>query len=346
VHVLALTKGAIGAIVVLVVFLLIWLGVFLSILSDRRAKTPIPANLKPYLDDDELETTRLERALTGAVYTLLFLAVAMGWYFVTEPGRQRTSFARFDELSVERGEIIYGPVEDEEGHPIFGAFGCQNCHGAEGIGGSTTFSFLDPATGQNKQVTWLCPPLNDVFYKYSEDEVRTILVYGRPGTPMPAWGTDGGGAMTPQQIEDVMNYLKSIQLSPEEVAAEHADDGKVGEDADGNPIFSGAELFNLHCARCHTRGWSYRGEHVQPDNSVYVVRPAEPGSGAFGPSLQNGAEVNQFPNPADHLTFIQEGDDYQKPYGVQGVGAGRMPGFGEILTKEQIQAIVDYERGL
>jgi mono/diheme cytochrome c family protein len=40
------------------------------------------------------------------------------------------------------------------------------------------------------------------------------------------------------------------------------------------------------------------------------------------------------------------GSEDEKSYGARGVGTGRMPGFGEMLTAEQIKAIVDYERGL
>jgi mono/diheme cytochrome c family protein len=47
--------------------------------------------------------------------------------------------------------------------------------------------------------------------------------------------------------------------------------------------------------------------------------------------------------------FITAGSEYGKPYGVRGVGGdegGGMPGFGNELTEEQIEAIIDYERGL
>jgi mono/diheme cytochrome c family protein len=33
-------------------------------------------------------------------------------------------------------------------------------------------------------------------------------------------------------------------------------------------------------------------------------------------------------------------------YGIQGQGSGRMPGFGALLTDQQIQAIVEYVRSL
>ena len=42
--------------------------------------------------------------------------------------------------------------------------------------------------------------------------------------------------------------------------------------------------------------------------------------------------------------FISLGSDLNKPYGNNGVGNGKMPGFAGMLTKEQIAAIVQYER--
>jgi mono/diheme cytochrome c family protein len=46
------------------------------------------------------------------------------------------------------------------------------------------------------------------------------------------------------------------------------------------------------------------------------------------------------------ITFIQAGSEYGKKYGTQGQGSGRMPGFGSVLTEEQIKAIVEYVRSL
>jgi mono/diheme cytochrome c family protein len=46
------------------------------------------------------------------------------------------------------------------------------------------------------------------------------------------------------------------------------------------------------------------------------------------------------------VNFIKGGSEYGKRYGEQGQGGGRMPGFGSMLTDEQINAIVDYVRGL
>jgi mono/diheme cytochrome c family protein len=61
-------------------------------------------------------------------------------------------------------------------------------------------------------------------------------------------------------------------------------------------------------------------------------------------------ERRQFPplsgGVAKHVDFVTIGSDFQKPYGSQGIGSGRMPGFGQELSARQIDEIVIYERSL
>ena len=68
----------------------------------------------------------------------------------------------------------------------------------------------------------------------------------------------------------------------------------------------GELLFDVNCARCHTKGWSYN-DPAKPD----VPPPAPAGSGAFGPALRAGAVLEQFPGlPADDTTT----PGFQKQY--------------------------------
>jgi mono/diheme cytochrome c family protein len=46
------------------------------------------------------------------------------------------------------------------------------------------------------------------------------------------------------------------------------------------------------------------------------------------------------------IEFIKAGSEYGKRYGEQGQGSGRMPGFGQMYTDEQIKLIVEYVRSL
>ena len=51
-------------------------------------------------------------------------------------------------------------------------------------------SYVDKRSGIS--VAWSAPAINTVFYRYTPEEVRFWLVYGRANSPMPAWGLAGG----------------------------------------------------------------------------------------------------------------------------------------------------------
>ena len=83
-------------------------------------------------------------------------------------------------------------------------------------------------------------------------------------------------------------------------------------------------------------------QRVRPD-----ARPAR--ERRLGPSLRDGATVSQFPGePGKQKQFdwVAIGVDDNKGYGVRGISSGRMPHFGQILTKKQIDAIIEFERNL
>ncbi len=170
---------------------------FLAVSALRaRGAEEIPANLKPGIPDDELETRRLERAQQAAVVLSAFLALALPLYYLGETGRQEAFTQQFDEESVTRGQHL---VEE---------FKCFGCHGPNGVGGAAPF--VEKRTGVN--VSWAAPSLNDVLYRYTPDEVTYWITYGRGNTPMPPWGTAGGGPMNEQQVQDIVHYLQSIQI--------------------------------------------------------------------------------------------------------------------------------------
>ena len=91
-----------------------------------------------------------------------------------------------------------------------------------------------------------------------------------------------------------------------------------------------------NCARCHTRGWSYF-DPTQPEaNPPMGIM----GGGAYGPNLTNGDVNNQFPPPtgeAELFAWISEGVPANEAYGIRGISSGRMPHFGAVLTKTQIE---------
>ena len=493
-----------------VALLLGWMA-YLYVNTRRRrsaAAEPAPPNLSPPLSDDELENAKLTRVLRAALFGAILLAVTMPWYAINEPDRQAEAAELIAEEDIEAGEHWYS-VE---------GFQCVNCHGPGGGGGAAPFP--EPRSGV--ATSWKVPSLNDIFYRYSEDEIKHWIIYGRAGTPMPANGLDGGGAMSVQEVDQVVAYLRSIQVPQDEafaksdsatslavaaidggadstatlIARQEAEivlvkdasrqvaivgsfpdeikdlfqaDGTCTEasaallssacdnpapDADRDGLADAVEgqvtriaresleaivgaspasqavysfvfeplnafsnedpdtmaplpdldaaellletletevlllsvtadredafladldagldflteaadtqlwlidyaataeamgvtveeameaagLFNAYCARCHTGGYSAGAAFEQGA-----------GSGAWGPSLLAGRAVLQFPSFEDHVGFIISGSEDSKRYGVNGLGTGRMPAFGLVLSEQQIELIALFERTL
>jgi mono/diheme cytochrome c family protein len=290
------------------IFIVILIGVItyttINILRGAKAELgseiELAPNRKPYLDDEELEGKKLDRALTIGLLTLFIIAVGLPLYWIFEPGRQEAAAKDFDRKFVERGEEMFAPTGDN-----LQALNCSGCHGPKGIGGSAVYNMTKP-DGSVEVVNWKAPALNTVLLRYSREEVTYIITYGRPFSPMPAWGLAGGGALNDQQVQNLVDYIETIQLKPEDVQQQARDEltkMMALKDGSGNPVYSseGEALFNLgledgfqggalSCGRCHTQGWSYA--------STFSDVKAVSGCGALGPSLCNGGAERQFPaNP-------------------------------------------------
>jgi mono/diheme cytochrome c family protein len=319
--------------------------------DELGSEIELAANRKPYYDDETLEGPRLDRVLGLGVVLLAITVVALPIYWILEPDRQAGAQAAMEEQFIEWGSRLYAPTAD-------GGFNCAGCHGATGGGGVAEYNITDPATGEVRAVTWVAPALNTIFYRFDEEEVRYILVYGRPFSPMPPWGVEGGGPMNDQQIDTLLAFMRSIQIEREDCGVGEDDpltcpSGHLPTDIqeeidaaankaveDGEAASYGEALYNLamssgaySCARCHTPGWSW-GD------------PGVSGQGALGWNLTGGAAAQHFPNESDMIDFIKNGSVQGAKYGTQGQGSGRMPGFGNMLTDEQIAAIVEYVRSL
>jgi mono/diheme cytochrome c family protein len=313
------------------------------------AELELAPNRKPYYDDDALEGPRLERVQLFGLLILAVITVALPLYWLFEPSREAGAREQGAAQLAGWGAELFAPTAQ-------GGFNCAGCHGGmKAAGGSAAYTVTDPNTGQVQSVTWNAPALNTVLYRFSHDEVKFIITYGRPFSPMSPWGIDGGGPMNDQQIESLIAYLGTIQLPMEGCASGQiiCDEGRLPQQkrdevqkaiddaiANGSASSVGQAIFTLtldsgaySCARCHTRGWSYGN-------------PMLSGSGAFGPNLTSGDEPRQFPSADDNLAFIEAPPDAGKKYGQQGQSTGRMPAFGHYYTDEQLAEIVKYIRSL
>lgn len=195
---------------------LIFVGAAFFVLAQMRrgrkevgAEIELAANRKTYLSDEELEGPKLNLALWTSFGLLVITALTLPLYWLNEGGRQDGAVDMFAHTFEVRGERIY--LEDAQ---------CVNCHGPEGVGGVASFIITDENGEFVQQVSWNAPALNTVLYRFSNEEVVDILTYGRPGSPMAAWGVEGGGPLTSQQLQNVIDYLWTVQIPPEEMRAE------------------------------------------------------------------------------------------------------------------------------
>jgi mono/diheme cytochrome c family protein len=340
---LANTQRTVG---IVIVGLLALAGIVLLWFNSRAARPELGAeielapNRKPYYDDEVLEGKVLDRVLLIALGLIAMIAIGLPMYWLAEPGRQSNAIEYFeapDGVFATRGAGLFAGSEA-------GGLGCADCHGSAGQGGSRTHILLDSEGEFVAQVDWRAPALNAATMRFDDDELRFILNYGRPGTPMAAWGAPGGGPLTTQQVDNLIDFMHSIEIDPAELQASITEEidrsvaegefGSVGEAIFNYGLYSGADAGTYSCGRCHTSGWSY-GDPRSPG-----------GGGTTGFSLRDGATITRFPDPESHAEFVTAGSENGIGYGTNGQGTGRMPAFGAYYSEDQISEVVEYERGL
>ena len=333
--------------IAMVIGAVLFIGAVAVVLSQMRKGRPelgseieLAPNRKEYLPDAELEGPKLNAALWASFGLLVVVAVVLPMYWLAEPGRESGAIADYRRTFEERGLLTY--TTDAK---------CEGCHGPKGTGGSATFIINREDGSYDRTVLWNAPALNTVLYRFSKTELTEIITYGRPGTPMPAWGVPGGGALNEQQISNVVDYLWSIQLKPTEVHAQ-VDDYVKTKDAGlydrmiavrkqnsdakridpEKPDYSrlgrqdelllGELLFNssdkasgaYSCSRCHVAGASYG-----------MAWATGLSTNRYAPNLVG---IENDLTELQHFDLIYKGSEYGKAYGVNKLGSGRMPGFG------------------
>ena len=165
-------------------------------------------------------TTRSSRARGSTarwprgLVLIAVIAVGLPLYWLNEPGRQSGAVENFDQTFVNRGEralrahrrrrLQLRRLPRRRGRRRPGAA----VHAHRRRRRVRRHRHLAGAGAQHRAA-----PL------HARRRCAQILIYGRPGTPMPAWGAEGGGPLTDQQIDDLIAYLGSIQLTSDEAKA-------------------------------------------------------------------------------------------------------------------------------
>lgn len=336
--------------------------VALNIRAGRReagSEIELAPNRKPYLSDEELETTKLNWTLAGGLLLLLVIAIGLPLYWLAEPGRQGGAEEMFDETFVSRGQEQFDEGSD-----------CAACHGPGGTGGQASFTMLaDDGETYIATVQWRAPALDTAPLRFSEEEIYEIIELGRPGTPMVGWGEAGQGPLTEQQIDNLVDYVFSLEADLAEDGSDEAPYEAVQTDAEsvlaedlgvdvdaidytdpatGEALFTSSGGGGAYaCARCHTQGFSIvrdpetdepladdPREPMTGEWPDYVDSPA--GSGAYGPALRD-ILPEQFATVDQLAEFVNTGSTDGEGYGRRGLGSGRMPGFGDNPNTEEVE---------
>lgn len=176
----------------------------------RKPELDIPSAMKPGPSDPDLERPILEKLYVWGALLIILLAIWVPVVWLREPTTNAQDTENFLEESIHRGYLttLFGNEANQLG------FNCERCHGPNLAGGQNVF---------NQRVVPV-PNLQTVCggaafghpLIQSLDDVVTTIAEGRPNTDMPSWSVRFAGAMDDEQINDVVNYLLSIQKVPEE----------------------------------------------------------------------------------------------------------------------------------
>ena len=175
------------------------------------------------------------------------MAALTGFYTLAEPARQSQAAERQLEESTHRGMNNFGQY-------------CVTCHGIGGTGGPV------PAELSKGQQAFAPPlanradvrPPTEIEKQQKADYLRKTISRGK-GNIMPAWSVDEGGALSSQDIDDVINFIQNGDFSqvkntiaPDRLQSLQATAQALGGGTDANAPPGKALFLSKGCAGCHT----------------------------------------------------------------------------------------------
>jgi mono/diheme cytochrome c family protein len=184
-------------------------GAMVAARGRRKVEAPdIPNAMRPGPADGFLETPHLQKLQGWGVLLVLFFVVWIPATWLFEPGTNLSQEERLLTDSIDRGSQAVQTFTEENQ----GGVGCVRCHGSE-LKGSR---ILGPAVGGVQPViatpnlTTVCGgPFTGHPLIYGINDIYTTIEQGRG--QMPSWSIRFAGALTDQRINDLVNYIVSIQ---------------------------------------------------------------------------------------------------------------------------------------
>lgn len=169
----------------------------------------MPLSMRPGPSDPELDGPIFERQQAWGIVVVLLFAIWIPAYWLMQPAKNQAEQARLETDSIQRG---FEATQLYNEHVNPGGVGCVSCHGKQMEGGEVLFNGKP----------YPAPPLNNVCAGpngghpliTSIDDLHAVIAEGRAGTPMPSWSADYEGSLNQQQMDDIVNYLISINDVP------------------------------------------------------------------------------------------------------------------------------------
>ena len=132
-----------------------------------------------------------------------------------------------EDQSAEDQEILDQMLSMSDGPALYTEF-CAFCHGSQGEG-----YVADQANALN----------NSTFLSTVDDYFLTqAIVHGRVGTPMSPWGQEKGGPLSAQDVEAIVDVIRSWQTEPSVDLVPLANQGEA---------LRGQGPYQAACASCH-----------------------------------------------------------------------------------------------
>jgi cytochrome c553 len=174
--------------------------------GQRRVETPdIPNAMRPGPSDPDLETPLLVKLQGWGVLLVTFFVVWIPLTWVFEPGRNLSQDEALLQDSIARGKEAVQLFSEENQ----GGIGCVRCHGSE-LKGSRIVNTASGAIVPTPNLTTVCGgPFTGHPLIYGLNDIYTTIEQGRG--LMPSWSIRYAGALDDQQINDIVNYIVSIQ---------------------------------------------------------------------------------------------------------------------------------------
>ncbi len=208
---LALSNAQLLAFVLIPLFFILFLAALAYQSKGKvrpRGGPDIPPAMQPGPADADLEKPRLEKLQGWGVAFILLFVILVPLVWLKEPGLNRDQAEAQTEQAIERGAQAVQLFTEENQLGV----GCVRCHGENPIlgGGVNIYNGLR-VTVPNLRTVCAGPNIPEHSAIRNLDDLRQTIMRGRDGTDMPSWSVRFKGALDDQQIQDIVEYIISIQ---------------------------------------------------------------------------------------------------------------------------------------